>query len=61
MTKIDWLIKFSRAKTLSTLDVMLDAALRKVESITDKCEAIKGHELRQDELELGKHCRPLIK
>ncbi|PKQ72154.1 hypothetical protein [Aeromonas sobria] len=61
MTKTDWPIKFRRAKTSNTLDIMLDAALRKIESIADKCEAIKGHELRQDELELGRHCKRLFK
>ncbi|WP_170872272.1 hypothetical protein [Aeromonas veronii] len=57
MTKLDWLIRFRRAKTHTTLDFMLDSILNKLESIAEKGEAIRGHELRQNEIDLGQHCR----
>ncbi|MFM2480478.1 hypothetical protein [Celerinatantimonas sp. YJH-8] len=50
-TKLDWLIRFRRAKTQETLDFMLDRALEQLSSTTDKAEAILAHAARQDELD----------
>lgn len=53
-TKLDWLIKFRRAKTQETLDFMLDRALEQLSTTTDKADAILAHAARQDELESSK-------
>lgn len=50
-TKLDWLIRFRRAKTQETLDFMLDRALDQLSTTTDKAEAILAHAARQDELD----------
>lgn len=50
-TKLDWLIRFRRAKTQETLDFMLERALEQLSSTTDKAEAILAHSARQDELD----------
>ncbi|MCC4797277.1 hypothetical protein BCT30_06575 [Enterovibrio norvegicus] len=49
--RTDWLIFFRRAKTVDTLDVMLDAALRKLTTPAEQADAILGHEARLDEIE----------
>ncbi|MFM2485634.1 HHA domain-containing protein [Celerinatantimonas yamalensis] len=50
-TKLDWLMRFRRAKTQDTLDFMLDRALDQLSSTTEKAEAILAHAARQDELD----------
>ncbi|OEE65837.1 hypothetical protein A1OO_08490 [Enterovibrio norvegicus FF-33] len=49
--RIDWLIFFRRAKTVDTLDLMLDAALKKLNTVAEQADAILGHEARLDEIE----------
>ncbi|ATF08637.1 hypothetical protein [Candidatus Enterovibrio altilux] len=49
--RTDWLIFFRRAKTVDTLDVMLDAALKKLNTPSKQADAILGHEARFDEIE----------
>ena len=53
-TKLDWLIRFRRAKTQDTLDFMLDRALEQLSSTTEKAEAILAHAARQDELDMSR-------
>ncbi|CZF79626.1 MULTISPECIES: hypothetical protein [Grimontia] len=50
-SRIDWLIFFRRAKSVDTLDLMLDGALKKLATTAEKADAILGHEARLDELE----------
>ncbi|MBE1275840.1 hypothetical protein [Enterovibrio baiacu] len=50
-SRTDWLIFFRRAKTVDTLDVMLEAALRKLATPAEQADAILGHEARLDEIE----------
>ncbi|MEI8611599.1 hypothetical protein P4S70_23135 [Enterovibrio sp. Hal110] len=49
--KTDWLIFFRRAKSVDTLDLMLDGALKKLKKPSEQANAILGHEARLDELE----------
>ncbi|MDD1791548.1 hypothetical protein LRP50_21905 [Enterovibrio sp. ZSDZ42] len=50
-SRTDWLIFFRRAKTVDTLDIMLDAALNKLTKPSEQADAILGHEARLDEIE----------
>lgn len=50
-SRTDWLIFFRRAKTVETLDLMLDGALKKLKKPSEQADAILGHEARLDELE----------
>ncbi|KXF80507.1 hypothetical protein [Enterovibrio coralii] len=50
-SRSDWLIFFHRAKTVDTLDIMLDAALKKLHSPIEQADAIWGQEDRLDEIE----------
>lgn len=50
-SRTDWLIFFRRAKTVETLDLMLDGALKKLKKSSEQADAILGHEARLDELE----------
>lgn len=59
MEKIDWLIKFRRASTHETLDVMLAAALRNANDIRDAANAVLGHESRQHEIDAGLFCKKI--
>lgn len=51
MTKLDWLLRFRRARTQDTLDFMLERALEQLSSTSEQAEAILAHSQRQDELE----------
>ncbi|MBE8841695.1 hypothetical protein CF140_08625 [Aeromonas sobria] len=57
MDRTDWLIRFRRAKTHETLDMMLEGALRKSATTRDAAEAILGHEARQDEIDRMLHIK----
>ena len=50
MNKTDWLVKFRRAKTEETLDVMLDGAINKAKSGAEIADIVLAHEARQKEL-----------
>ncbi|MFD2179574.1 hypothetical protein [Veronia pacifica] len=52
-SRTDWLIYFRRAKTVDTLDLMLDGALRKLKTPREQADAILGHEARLNEIEKG--------
>ncbi|EOD78572.1 hypothetical protein RN22_17325 [Grimontia sp. AD028] len=49
--RTEWLIFFRRAKSIDTLDLMLDGALKKLKTPAEQADAILGHEARLDELE----------
>ncbi|RXJ74261.1 hypothetical protein CS022_04165 [Veronia nyctiphanis] len=50
-SRTDWLIYFRRAKTIDTLDLMLDGALKKLNTPREQADAILAHETRMDEIE----------
>ncbi|WP_281544704.1 hypothetical protein [Grimontia sp. SpTr1] len=50
-SRTDWLIFFRRAKNVDTLDLMLDGALKKLNTPAEQADAILGHEARLNELE----------
>lgn len=56
MDKSDWLVFFRRAKTQTTLDIMLDAKLETTPSVAEKADLILAHELRQEEIIEGRFC-----
>ncbi|WP_270820077.1 hypothetical protein [Aeromonas sp. Y311-2] len=50
MEKIDYLIKFRRAKTLDTLEIMVDRAIQKAASVCEKANVVLAGEARELEL-----------
>lgn len=57
MEKIDWVIRFRRAKQKSTLKVMFEGALNKAVSLREKADIILAHETRELEIEANKYVR----
>ena len=55
MEKIDWVIRFRRAKQKSTLKVMFEGALNKAASIREQADIILAHEARELEIEENKY------
>lgn len=52
--RTEWLIFFRRAKTVDTLDLMLEGALKKLKTPAEQADAILGHEARLDELDASR-------
>ncbi|MDD1783168.1 hypothetical protein LRP49_18535 [Enterovibrio sp. ZSDZ35] len=50
-SRTDWKIFFRRAKTVDTLDLMLEGALNKLTKPSEIADAILAHEDRLDEIE----------
>lgn len=57
MEKIDYLIKFRRAKKLETLEVMVDRAIKNADSVSEKGNVVLAGEAR--ELELLREGEPI--
>lgn len=58
MDRSSWLVRFRRAKTKDTLDMMRDAAIRNLkDDIRQIADIILAHESREQEIEKGLYCR----